>query len=140
MDEGIRAGLIETPRDAGLRDFGLIVGSVLIGLFGVVRPLIRHTSSPILPWILGALLVGCALVFPKLLYYPYYWWTLLGRALGWLNSRIVLNLLFFLVFAPAATIARLFDWDPMARRREPNRATYRTSSVPVPADAMEKPY
>jgi len=128
------------PTVAELRNFGLLVGAIFAGLFGLIVPWIRHTRVPPWPWALGLTLVACGALAPGLLRYPYLLWDRVGQALGWVNSRIVLNLLFFLIFLPAAVLARLAKWDPMKRRFAPDQTSYRVPSVPVPSSSMEKPY
>ncbi len=85
-------------------------------------------------------LVFAALSAPRTLYYLYIAWARGGGALGWLNSRIILNLLFFLIFVPAGLIARAFKWDPLKRTFDSHASSYRIRSPShSPAD-MEKPY
>lgn len=42
----------------------------------------------------------------------------LGHALGWINSHIILGLVFILVLQPIAYIMRLTEYDPLRRRRK----------------------
>jgi len=132
--------LNEQTTVAELRNFGLTVGAILAGLFGLVVPWAHHTRIPVWPWALGLTLAGCAAFAPALLRYPHLVWDRVGKALGWVNSRIVLNLLFFLIFVPAAVIARLAKWDPMKRSFEPAQSTYRIPCGPSSPTGMEKPY
>jgi hypothetical protein len=125
---------------AELRKFGLIVGGMFAGLFGVLFPWIRHAHVPLWPWLLAMVLIASALIAPQLLRYPYIVWERIGKALGWVNSRIILNVLFFLVFAPAGIVARLFKWDPLKREFEPNASSYRIISKRQTITEMEKPY
>ena len=125
---------------AELRNFGLIVGAIFAGLFGLARPWIRQARPPLWPWLLAATLIGCAILAPRLLRYPHLVWGRIGRGLGWVNSRIVLNLIFFLIFVPAGLIARAFKWDPLNKTFEPARQSYRILSKRRPASTMEKPY
>jgi hypothetical protein len=125
---------------ATLRNFGFVVGPIFAGLFGVIVPWMHHRSVPVWPWALGSTLVACAAFAPGLLRYPYFIWDRGGKALGWLNSRIVLNLLFFLIFVPAAVVARLANWDPMRRGFRPDQSTYRIPSGAASPTTMEKPY
>ncbi len=81
-----------------------------------------------------------ALAAPQALRYPHLLWGKLGQALGWLNSRIVFNLLFFLIFVPCGVITRLTGWDPLRRGFDRNCPTYRSPSERLPPAAMEKPY
>jgi hypothetical protein len=125
---------------ATLRNFGLVVGSIFAGLFGVIVPWRNHRTVPIWPWALGLTLVASAALAPGLLRYPYAVWDRAGKVLGWVNSRIVLNLLFFLIFVPAGVVARLGHWDPMKRGFKPDQSTYRIRSGAVSPTTMEKPY
>lgn len=125
---------------AELRNFGLIVGAIFVALFGLMVPWMHHRPVPGWPWALGLTLAACAAFAPSVLRYPYLAWDRLGKALGWVNSRIVLNLLFFLVFVPAGVIARLANWDPMKRGFKPDQPTYRIPCGASSPTSMEKPY
>ena len=84
----------QSLRTKQLRSFGLIVGGIFL-ILGVA-PLLRHRQSWH-PWLMliATLLILPAIVWPRLLDQPYRAWTLLGHALGWVNSRVVLGFLFF---------------------------------------------
>jgi hypothetical protein len=45
-------------------------------------------------------------------------WLKIAAGLGWLNSRIVLSLVYFLFLMPIAWISRLFTKDPLVLKRE----------------------
>ena len=68
------------------------------------------------------LLVG--LTSPRLLYYPYKFWMKLGLILGWINSRIILGLVFMIILLPVAFIMRIFAYDPLRTKRK-GEMTYR---------------
>lgn len=123
-----------------LRSFGLIVGALFAGWFGLLIPLLRHHRTPVWPWAVGLVLIALGLAAPRVLRYPYLAWTRFGKALGWLNSRVLLTLMFFLIFAPAGLIARLFGWDPLERKRQPDAPSYRIITPYQPISHMEKPY
>jgi hypothetical protein len=123
-----------------LRNFGLIVGAIITGVFGLARPWIRHAHSPLWPWLIAGALISTALISPRALHYPQMMWDRIGKGLGWLNSRIVLNLIFFLIFVPAGLAARALKWDPLNKTFEAARQSYRISSKHKPASTMEKPY
>jgi len=123
-----------------LRSFGLIVGALFAGWFGLFIPWLRHHRAPVWPWAAAILLIALGLAAPRTLHYPYLAWTQIGKALGWLNSRILLSLMFFVIFAPAGLIARLFGWDPLDRNFQPDAQSYRVIAPPQPITHMEKPY
>ena len=41
----------------------------------------------------------------------------IGDILGWINSRIILTIIYILVLIPISLIMRLFDYDPLKIRR-----------------------
>lgn len=45
-------------------------------------------------------------------------WMRFAHALGWVNTRIILSFVYFLIFTPLALIFRLMGKDPMDRRSE----------------------
>ena len=51
-------------------------------------------------------------------------WMALGHALGWVNSHIILGLVFIVVLQPIAYVMRLTGHDPLRRRRKEEK-TYR---------------
>ena len=59
-----------------------------------------------------------------LLHYPYKGWMALGQALGWVNSHIILGLVFIVVLQPIAFFMRFTGYDPLRRRRK-GEITYR---------------
>ena len=50
-------------------------------------------------------------------------WIKFGNLLGWINTRIILTLLFALVVTPIGAISRLFR-DPLDRRMGEDKPTY----------------
>jgi hypothetical protein len=67
--------------------------------------------------ITGTLLVVLGLVYPPLLRVPNRLWWRFSHILGWINSRIILGFLFFVVLAPIGLWWRVKGKDPLARKR-----------------------
>ncbi len=123
-----------------LRHFGWLVGAVLGILFGVIFPWFFGRALPRWPWFIATPLLLLGTLAPALLRGPYRAWMFLGNILNWINTRIILTLLFFLVFAPLGFLARLFGWDPMRRKRDSHQSSYRVESKPLTLEHMERPY
>ena len=121
------------------RSFGLIVG----GAFALVGawPIVRSGQGPrIWSLALSGLLIASALVYPPILRYPYDYWMRLGRALGWINTRIILSVLFYLIFTPIGVIRRWLGWDPMRRAFDPGAPSYRQVRPPRPGSHMKRQF
>ena len=99
------------------RSFGLSVGGVLIGIALVLLWRNRVTRAEIVGGV-GAVLFGAGLARPPLLKWPSAAWWRFSRALGYVNARVLLSVLFVLVLTPLSLIWRVTGKDPLARRRD----------------------
>jgi hypothetical protein len=80
-----------------------------------------------------------ALLLPASLGPVYRVWMRFADVLGWINTRIILGLVFFAVFFPIGLIMRLFN-DPMRRKMDQAIDTYRITSTPPKPENMERPF
>lgn len=96
------------------RQFGYLFAAVCtLVAFWPLWPL----HMPNLYWLAAAggfALAG--LVWPRALSPLNAFWMKLGHALGWINARIILSVVFFLLVTPTAYIARLLGHDPLRLR------------------------
>ena len=114
----------ETISKKQLREFGLLIGFGFPILIGWLLPAVAGHGFRAWTLLVGfpGLILG--LTAPRLLHYPYKGWMVLGHALGWVNSHIILGLVFIVVLQPIAYIMRLTGYDPLRRRRK-GKKTYR---------------
>lgn len=125
----------------GLREFGLVTGGIVAGLFGLLLPFIFRHALPAWPWIVATVLASLAVLSPRSLAPIYQVWMRIGLVLGFINTRIILGIMFYGVFVPMGLVMRvLFKRDPMNREVKQNLATYRIPSLDRPSKSMEKPY
>ena len=122
-----------------LRHFGYLVG----GIFGLIGlwPLLWRQQSP-RAWALAltVLLVVPALVAPRILAPVYRAWMALGEVLAWINTRIILGVVFYGVVTPIGFVMRMLGHDPMRRRFEKTGESYRVRCVPRPATHMTRQF
>jgi Saxitoxin biosynthesis operon protein SxtJ len=98
------------------RSFGVSVGTVLCAIALVLA----WRGRPVRAEVLGAIgvpLLVLGLLRPSLLKWPSAWWWRFSKALGHVNARVLLTLLFVVVLLPMGLIWRLIGRDPLARRR-----------------------
>jgi hypothetical protein len=100
-----------------LTSFALIVGGALL----VIAALQWRRGAPQWVWVtliaVAVALLIAAAVAPSLLRPVYRGWMRLGEALAWVNTRILLTLIFFLVVTPIGLVMRLFGRSPIATAR-----------------------
>tara|TARA_Y100001978_G_C23660391_1_gene418359 strand:+ start:641 stop:1033 length:393 start_codon:yes stop_codon:yes gene_type:complete len=107
-----------------LREFGLLIAFGFPIFIGWILPAI--TGHVFRTWTL-LLAIPCFLlgIFkPSLLSYPYKLWMKFGNILAWLNSRIILGLVFLIVLQPIAFIMKILGYDPL-RTKKSNEKSYR---------------
>ena len=131
--------MVKNGSSTELRKFGFIVGGIfgLIGLWPAVVHGARVRPSALL---LASLLIVPAVFFPRVLAPVQHGWMKLGHVLGWINTRIIMVVIFFVIVTPMGWIMRLIGKDPMLRRFEPKSETYRLKKESRPATHMTKQY
>ena len=124
----------------GYRKFGLTTGAIVIVLFGLSIPWLFDLHYPMWPWIVGGTLVLWALAAPASLRRAYVAWMKFGQLMNWINTRLILGVLFDGVFLPFGLVMRLFGKDPMHRKLDYRASTYRVKSHNESKDSVERPF
>ena len=94
----------ETKKD--LRKFGLTVGIVLVLIAAVL--FYFEKSSSVYFAVIGAVLILTAVIYPKILKLLNKIWMGLAIILGFVMSRVIIAILFYLVLTPIGLLAKLF--------------------------------
>jgi hypothetical protein len=122
--------------DAGhLRKFGLTMG-VALAIFGGLFFWRDHTAAPYLFMIAAAFLLLAALA-PKALKPIQTVWMTLATVLGWVMTRVLLSIVFFIGITPIAFIARVVGKRFLDLKYEPDRESYWEKREP-PTSGMER--
>ena len=89
-----------------LRKFGITIGVILLIIAGFL--FWSGKESLQILFVLGAVLLVLGFTIPVILK-PIYWvWMIFATILGWIMTRVILSLLFYLIFTPIGLVARLF--------------------------------
>ena len=107
-----------------LREFGLLIGFVFPLLIGWFIPALTGHGFRVWTLLIGLPAFIMGLISPLLLHYPYKIWMAIGYGLGWINSKIILGLIFIAVLLPIAFVMRLTNYDPLKTKRKGEK-TYR---------------
>ena len=135
---GLATGISAQLSPAELRRFGVTVAIplVLLAALGVWR---GHTILPALLGGLAAALGGLALLAPGLLSPIHTLWMGGVHALAWVNTRVLLGLVYFLIMTTTGVVMRLMGRDPLDRRLR-DRPSYwvERRKQPDPKGSMER--
>ena len=100
-----------------LREFGILIGFGFPFLIGWFLPFLGGHSFRAWTLLISIPSLILSISRPNLLLYPYQAWMKLGYILGWLNSRIILGLVFLIILQPIAFIMRIFGHDPLRTKK-----------------------
>ena len=124
-----------------LRQFGFLFSLILVALFGVILPWLFDVRWPVWPWSAGGVMMTLAIAWPPGLAPIYRIWMRFGLIAGFVNTRIIMFLLYYGVFVPVALLMRITGRDALARRTyNEEMSSYRVTSTRRPKDHFERPY
>jgi hypothetical protein len=118
-----REEIIKIPMDRkALRNFGLLMACVLL----IVCGLLWLKSAAAWPWVLGTagLLAVMGLAMPALLKPIYKMWMIFAVIMGWVMTRVILTLVYYLVLTPIGLAGRVFGEQFLHLKRSKESATY----------------
>lgn len=98
------------------RAFGRSVGAVFVGIAAFQFWRGRTTAGFSIGGV-GLVLLALGTVVPAALVVPNRWWWRMARALGWINTRILLGIFFFVIVTPIGLVMRWLGKDPLARKQ-----------------------
>lgn len=99
-------GELDTSRRS-LRKFGIIVGAVFL-IIGAVYMWRGHRLPVYILGAIGGYLLVIGALAPGSLKHIYKLWMGMAFAMGWVVSRVLLVLLFYIIMTSIAIIARIF--------------------------------
>jgi hypothetical protein len=122
-----------------LRSFGLIVGGgfAVIGLLPVV---LRGQPPRLWAVAIAAALAAAGVVIPRALRPLHRVWMQLAEVLGWINTRIILLLVFFVVIVPTGAVLRVIGRDILNLKFSRTADTYRVLRTKRSGSHMQRQY
>ncbi|WP_183578012.1 SxtJ family membrane protein [Mucilaginibacter sp. X5P1] len=104
------------------RKFGFIVGGVCLVISAY--KLVFHHPYFIVFGCIGAVLILAALLIPWVLNPLRILWDKIGRVLGFVNTHVILFLVFFLLITPIGFIRRLRNKNLLGIKKVKNKNSY----------------
>ena len=121
------------PTEKELRRYGLMMAGVLSFFVALFLYKAWHTAAMALAvWVLFFLTMG--LFAPTRLERVYSVWMKFAEVVGNFNFKLILGLMYFVVFTPVRMVASLFRGDPLTRKIEPEKKSYWHDCEPRSSD------
>lgn len=99
--------------------------AIAFGIIGLIPAWKDHWTISYVFWGISVILFLLpALIYPMSLRPIHKYWMKFAIAVGWFNSRLILSLMFYLVFTPVALFMKLIGRDPLERRYVKESDTY----------------
>lgn len=102
------------PERKDLRQFGLLF-AVLTAASAAYLAWTRGPGAATEAAVVCALLILVSMAAPRLLTPAWWPWMVLVRVLGYVNSHLLLGIVFYLMFTPIGLVMRLCGRDPLER-------------------------
>ena len=112
-----------------LREYGFLIGFGFPIIIGWLIPFINGDFFRVWTLFISIPFLIIGILKPSLLFYPYKTWMLIGVALGWINSRIILGLIFLFVLLPISLIMKIFGYDPIRKKNKGNEISFREPKI-----------
>ena len=138
----------QKPNKQELRKFGLLFGTFFGFVLGLLIPFFRHGWAqlsefgnwPVWPWVVSAIIIVWALIHSGSLFLLHRPWMKFADITGWINTRIIMLILFYFLILPVGLVMRFLGHDPMRRKFDSKLPSYRIMSKSQDKDHMKTPY
>lgn len=105
-------------------NFGLLIG----GIIAVIGFITVFYNSPAFTYLIpiGFTIAALGFIAPIILKPFYLVWMTLAVLLGFVSTRVILTVLFYLIITPIGLVSKMFGKDPMERKIDKTSKSYWT--------------
>ena len=102
-----------------LRKFGITMGLVFVVISCVLAQHCRYGSA-ISGFVISLIFFTAGIFAPSPLRYLYIAWMYFAFALAWINTKIILIFIFYIIFVPLGLFMKLLKIDLLERKNKEN--------------------
>ena len=106
-----------------IRTFGLGL-AVILTVFALWNYYKGHMTTSVILLTLGTTSASSAILFQPVIKPVYIVFMKISHVLGWINTRILLGLIFYVVITPIGFVIKIFGKDLLDRKIEPDKQSY----------------
>ena len=105
-----------------LRKFGITIGVILLIIAGFLFWKEKESFQTLLTFGITSCILGIGIPF---ILKPIYWvWMIFATILGWIMTRVILSLLFYIILTPIGLILRFFGKQFLELRWDKSKESY----------------
>lgn len=137
----IQLPMLQFTQIKGLRDFAWQFSVLISIVFMGLLPWLFSASIPFWPLFIAAYLLVSAVIYPKAIYPIYVIWMVIASVLGFINTQILLALVFYVIFVPMGWLLRLTKGLQYQHHRSQKLNSYYIKrNEPLDKDHLTKPF
>ncbi|WP_100641068.1 SxtJ family membrane protein [Alteromonas facilis] len=136
----IRLPMAKPDDKKALRQFALQMGIAFPVIFAVVLPWLFDDPIPLWPFAITFVLFAAATILPVLLYPAYVMWIFVASILGWMNTQLILALVFFLLILPLGLVLRVTGKLSYRDKQSNNDSYWIARERPPKAENLKEPF
>ena len=109
-------------KKSDLRKFGITIGIILLVIAGFLFYKEKGSFQILLTFGITSCILGIAIPF---ILKPIYWvWMIFATILGWIMTRVILSLLYYIIFTPIGLTLRFFGKQFLELRWDKSKESY----------------
>lgn len=114
-----------------LRTFGIAL-AIFLSAIGLIQFLKGNEPTCFWFWGVAALILLTTLAVPFVIKPIFQLAMFIAHILGWINTRIILSVIFYFLFTPISLIMKLLGHDPLHRKFDKQAKTYWKTRERIP--------
>ena len=124
-----------------LKDFALTMSWAIPSLFMLLLPWIFDRSISYWPIVVSAVLLVFYFFYPKGIYPIYRVWMFVAGIIGWINTRVILAFVFYVIIFPIGILLRVFGKLQYKSKEDESDSSYwKTREIELKKDDLERPF
>jgi len=120
-----------------LRQFGIVLGMIL-GAFGSIHFLRHHQSAYKWFFSFSASSFIFGIFFPLKLKSVFTVFTKIAHVVGWINTRIILTAVYYVILTPIGLVMRIFGKDILSLKIDKSAESYWITRVKGKSEELTK--
>ena len=109
------------------KEFGYLVGFGFPLIIGYLIPYFSGHNFRTWTLFIGIPILIIGIIKPYFLKYPFKLWMKIGHLLGWINSKLILGIVYIVVLQPISLVMKLLGHDPLKKVNKQDK-TYRQTT------------